>query len=157
MPVFPELFQNYILNVALIGWASAQLIKTVLYLIVNRKFNAERLVGAGGMPSSHSAAVCALFIAVARQTGVQSPEFAMAFILAAIVMYDAMGVRRAAGEHAKVLNKIVFHFNNDEDDEFDLDDEKELKEFLGHTPLQVVCGAMLGILVAILIPVNFFG
>ena len=71
----------------------------------------ERMIGAGGMPSSHTALVCSLTIAMARKTGVSSAEFALALALACIVMYDAMGVRRAAGEHAKVLNKLVFDFS----------------------------------------------
>ena len=114
------------------------------------------------MPSSHSALVCSLTIAIAKQTGVQSPEFALAMALACIVMYDAMGVRRAAGEHAKVLNKLVFGFqlfseeterHSDDQVADDLGD-KTLKEYLGHTPLEVLGGMLLGILVAMVFPVS---
>ena len=166
-----QLIGNYYLIVAIIAWVSAQIIKTVLTLIKTKELNLERLIGSGGMPSAHSATVCALAVAVSRKTGVSSAEFAMAVILAAIVMYDAMGVRRAAGEHAKVINKIVFDFkkfgNGDvikftkemaddiDDEELELEDEdKLLKEFIGHTPLEVLAGALLGVLIAILMPVS---
>lgn len=144
-------FGNYILSVALLSWLCAQICKTLINYLMNGKFEAERLYGAGGMPSSHSALVCSLFIATAKKTGISSTEFAFAFVLAAIVMYDAMGVRRSAGEHAKLLNKLL--------DEWMPEDEstpmqmKRLKEKLGHTPFEVLSGALLGILIAILIPV----
>ena len=106
------------------------------------------------MPSAHSALVCSLTVAIARTVGVSSPEFALAFLVACVVMYDAMGVRRSAGEQAKVLNKIIFTWeksqdapDEDEDDMF----KKDLKESLGHTPLEVLGGALLGILVAMLV------
>ncbi|MBR6608309.1 MAG: divergent PAP2 family protein, partial [Oscillospiraceae bacterium] len=101
-------------------------------------------------------------IAIAKKAGVQSAEFALAMALACIVMYDAMGVRRAAGEHAKVLNKLVFGFQMfSEESETTLDDhiaddlgDKTLKEYLGHTPLEVLGGMLLGILVSMLFPVT---
>ncbi len=117
------------------------------------------------MPSSHTALVCSMTIAVSKLTGVNSPEFAIAFIIAAVVMYDAMGVRRAAGEQAKVLNKIVFQWGDVVKKDSQQDGEaqkqkteeelakKELKEFLGHTPLEVLGGALLGILIAMFFPV----
>ena len=148
-----ELVHNYVLNVSLLAWLTAQILKTLYTYITTKKLQLERLVGAGGMPSAHSATVCALFIAIARKVGFTSPLFAVAFVLAVVVMYDAMGVRRAAGEQAKVLNKIVQERNvEDEDDESPTD--TPLKEFLGHTPLQVLGGALLGILIAIVIPVS---
>ena len=124
-------------------------------------------MGSGGMPSAHSALVCSIAVGMSRKMGFASPEFALALTLAGIVMYDAMGVRRAAGEQAKVLNKMIFSFKLFGEDfwkDFNLDQEladsdlegsepKELKEFLGHTPLEVLGGALLGILVAVLIPV----
>lgn len=88
---------NYYINVAITAWFLAQLSKTLLTLILKKKFVMERMIGAGGMPSSHTALVCSLTIAMARKTGVSSAEFALALALACIVMYDAMGVRRAAG------------------------------------------------------------
>lgn len=154
---------NHIINVGLIAWASAQLMKTLLTFLKYRQFRPERLVGAGGMPSSHSALVCSLTVAIAQSEGYGSPLFALSLFLAAIVMYDAMGVRRAAGEQAKVLNKMMFGFKDlskifqllDDEIEEELEshteeisEHKELKEFLGHTPLEVLGGALLGILVA---------
>lgn len=143
-------FVNYLLVIPLIAWAIAQLIKTVLHVAFNRKFSVERLVGAGGWPSSHSALVCAMFLGAAKKYGLESPIFAIAFILAAIVMYDAMGVRRETGEQAKVINKIIEDMKNDNKE---LDFSRPLKELVGHTPFQVLSGALLGILVAIVIPV----
>ena len=171
MGVLNQLFSNYVLNAALLSWLVAQLLKTLFTLINTKELVLERLVGSGGMPSSHSSTVAGLTVAVARAFGFASPLFAVAFILAAIVMYDAMGVRRAAGEHAKVINKIVFDFkkfvNGDvikftkemaddiDDEELELEDEdKLLKEFIGHTPLEVLAGALLGVLIAILMPVS---
>lgn len=148
-----DLFSNYVLNVALISWISAQVIKTIINLITTKKLNLERMIGAGGMPSAHSASVCGLTIAISRSQGFQSPLFAIAFLLSAIVMYDAMGVRRAAGEQAKVINLIVKRTHENKGEGIYIPKNKEqLKEFLGHTPLEVMGGAMLGILVAMIIP-----
>ena len=149
-----DLFSNYTLNVAVVAWLSAQIIKTLLNLITTKKFNIERMVGAGGMPSAHSASVCGMTVALARTEGFDSPLFAIAFLFATVVMYDAMGVRRAAGEHAKIINMIVKKTREEKIDTIYIPTNKDkLKEFLGHTPLEVMGGAMLGILVAIIIPV----
>jgi len=165
MGVLRQFIGNYYINVAFLAWISAQFLKTLFTLIATKKFVPERLVGAGGMPSSHSALVCSLTVAFARKLGFDSSVFALSLALAGIVMYDAMGVRRAAGEQAKVLNKIVFGFKSwnwsgdeDNDDEKTaeiVDDipDKALKEFIGHTPLEVLGGALLGILIAISFPV----
>ncbi len=146
------LFSNYVLNVSLISWLSAQVLKTLFNYAKTKKFNPERLVGAGGMPSAHSASVCGLTIAIARSQGFASPLFAVCFLLAAIVMYDAMGVRRQAGEHARVINMIVRKNKNYVT--YMPKDKNGLKEFLGHTPLEVMAGAMLGILTAMLVPIG---
>ena len=145
-----DLFGNYVLNVAILCWLSAKLLKTLLNFMKTRRFNPERLAGAGGMPSAHSASVCGVTIALARSQGFASPLFALAFLMAAIVMYDAMGVRRQAGEHAKVINMIVRKNKNYVT--YMPKDKDGLKEFLGHTPLEVMGGALLGILIAILLP-----
>lgn len=144
-----ELFHNYVLNVAVLSWVIAQILKALLTLCLTRKFDPERLIGSGGMPSAHSASVCGLTVAIARSVGFASPEFALAVILSAVVMYDAMGVRRAAGEQAKVLNKILEQQSVPEEG---TEIQAELKEFLGHTPLQVLAGALLGILIAMVLP-----
>lgn len=144
MDALRSLIGNYVLACAVVAWATAQLAKTVIHLIINKKFDPERLVGMGGMPSCHSAMVCALTVSTARAEGVNSTLFAIAIMFATVVMYDAMGVRRAAGEQAKVLNRLV-----QEDDE---NEGKPLKEFLGHKPIEVLAGALLGILVAVVVP-----
>ena len=143
---------------AVIAWMCAQVLKIVLTLITTKKFRAERLWGAGGMPSAHSAMVCSLTIAIARFEGVNSATFALAVMFAFVTMYDAMGVRRETGEHAKLLNKYVNRLER-EDADVDGDgvpdrqvEEIELKEYIGHTPLEVLGGVLLGILVGILIP-----
>ena len=146
MDTFLKLFQNYILWTALLCWTVAQALKVLFYVIKNRRFSFERVIGAGGMPSSHSATVCGLTTAVARNCGLDSPLFAIAVILACVVMYDATGVRRAAGEQAKVLNRLM--------EDQHADPQKALKEFLGHTPLEVFAGAALGILIAFHMPLH---
>lgn len=144
---------NGVLLAGVLGWAIAQILKFIFYLIVNKVAKAERLFGSGGMPSSHSAMVCAALAATGRAAGVESPTFAVMFILAAIVMYDAMNVRQAAGQHAKILNDLKRRMT----EAGSLADRgkaatKDLKEYLGHTPLEVVCGAILGIGIGFLLP-----
>ena len=147
---------NYVLFSAVISWCAAQVIKTMIHLIRYRTFNPERLFGAGGMPSSHSALVCSATLAVARKIGAGSAEFAIMFIVAVVVMYDAMGVRRAAGLHAKEINKMNKLFENKEEtkEEISVKPYKELKEYLGHTPFEVLGGALLGILIALIVPIR---
>jgi len=144
------------LTASVAAWLLAQMLKVVIEFLYSKKLNLERLVGAGGMPSSHSAGVCALTISLSRSEGVKSPVFALAFVLACIVMYDAMSVRREAGEHAKIINKMVRDLDEDSDDDMKdsekADEDTELKEILGHTPLEVLAGACLGILVALIVP-----
>ncbi len=150
---------NYIINVGVVSWFCAQIIKTVLAFIHFRELRLERLFGAGGMPSSHSALVCSMTLAMAKLVGFESPLFGLTFVFAMVVMYDAMGVRRAAGEQAKVLNKIIFSkmfdtINEELEENYEErggeapTDQKELKEYLGHTPLEVLGGMLLGILIA---------
>lgn len=139
---------NTILISAIIGWCVAQLLKTIIYMWFNKAFVAERLVGSGGMPSSHSATVCALATATCFEFRSGSFEFAIAFIFAIIVMYDAIGVRRETGIQAKVLNEIMTLM---EDMGSDMPAQEKLKEFVGHTPLQVFMGAILGIVIASII------
>ncbi|MCL2089550.1 MAG: divergent PAP2 family protein [Oscillospiraceae bacterium] len=147
MQTLSFIFRNHPLNAALLSWIAAQVLKTLFMFVKNRKIDFERLVGAGGMPSAHSATVCALTISVARREGVGSTMFAIVIVLAAVVMYDAMGVRRAAGEQAKRINEIAEGLKQDDEDDKQLFDSN-LKEYLGHTPLEVLAGAMLGILTA---------
>ena len=107
MTFFEEFFSNHIFLTAACGWFVAQILKTLIHLIISKKFVAERLVGSGGMPSSHSATVCALVTATCYEYGAGSFEFAISLILAIIVMYDAMGVRRETGIQAQVLNLMM--------------------------------------------------
>lgn len=143
---------NPILTAGVLGWAAAQLIKFVLFFVQNSDIRLERLYGSGGMPSSHSSLVCAAFAATGRVTGWDSPSVAIMFVLAAITMYDAANVRLEAGKHAKQLNEIMVRLlAQDQDNDTK---KKEFKELLGHTPIQVVCGAILGILIGALIPLQ---
>lgn len=176
MELLSMIFSNPLINICAISWLSAQIIKTVLHAVSNGHINLERLTGSGGMPSSHSSLVVSLTIAMARVEGFDSPIFALTFAFAAVVMYDAMGVRRAAGEQAKTLNGIItnykdfwdllknhplFDFDDENDDEpfvmpenvGEKEERKALKEYLGHTPLEVTAGALLGILIAMIYPI----
>ncbi len=152
---------NYIINVGVTSWFSAQLIKTILTFFRFREVRLERMFGAGGMPSSHSALVCSMTVGMAKLVGFDSPLFGVTFAFAMVVMYDAMGVRRAAGEQAKVLNKIIFSkvfdlLNQEIEENFgpQAEEEKgdgtpaEPKELKGHTPLEVLGGMLLGVLIA---------
>ncbi len=160
-----SLLENYVLLVAIISWVTAQIAKTFVNFYLTNKIKAERLLGAGGMPSSHTATVCSVAVAVSRKTGVSSVEFAIALVLALVVMYDAMGVRRQSGEHAKLLNMIIDELKEDKNlkneklIEFTTqleqsEEEKKLTEYIGHTPFEVLAGALLGILIAMIIPVS---
>ena len=142
-----EIINNNILVSAFLGWITAQILKTIIYIIVNREFVPERLVGDGGMPSAHSATVMAMVTAIAYDYGVGSVEFAISFIFAVIVMHDAMGVRRETGKQAVVINNIMEYFEELGKKPIDV----QLKEFVGHTPLQVTMGAILGFIVGAIV------
>lgn len=164
-----KLEYNYVLVSAVLSWFAAQVIKTVINMVKTKKFNAERLIGSGGMPSSHSSLVCSASVAMYRTCGLGSPEFALMFILAMVVMYDAMGVRRAAGLHAHELNRMkkIFAITGfgsgvqvDENSGSTKKEhkkekkEKEFKEYLGHTPFEVLGGAVLGFAIAFIMPMS---
>lgn len=144
-----DLIKNHTIICALAGWFVAQIIKCIRYVAKKHSFSFKVLMSSGGMPSSHSATVCAMVTSVARVDGADSVGFALSCVLAFIVMYDAAGVRRAAGEQAKVLNRITAELSEGENQYLD----KDLKEFLGHTPFQVFMGALLGVVIALAIPV----
>lgn len=186
MPIIQILCSNPLVNICALAWFAAQVIKTLLHWFSHGNLRLERLTGAGGMPSSHSALVVSLTIGMARVEGFISPVFALTIAFAAVVMYDAMGVRRAAGEQAKTINWLLgsykdfwdilkehplLDFEDDEEinaadknsheenpdkaseDETGAEqDRKALKEYLGHTPLEVIAGALLGILIAMIYP-----
>ena len=146
---FQELLSNGFLLVALSSWFWAQLIKTIIHAIVTKKVDFTRLVGDGGMPSGHSATVSSLAVSAAMVYGLGSFEFAIALVFAIVVCKDAMGVRLETGKQAAIINDIVEAFNVLTSEE-KLPDAK-LKEFVGHTPLQVIAGILLGIVNAALL------
>lgn len=147
MEYLNQLLSNRILLAGLIGWGSAQILKTITFLVVNKKFEIERLFGDGGMPSGHSATVTAVALSTGLECGFGSPVFAVAMILAIVVMHDASGVRLETGKQAKAINDMMEFMQKLGGKE--LSNEEKLKEFVGHTPLQVGMGGVLGIIVAI--------
>lgn len=146
MRYIQEILSNRVLWIGILAWFAAQGMKVVFTAIFDRKLDFTRLFGLGGMPSSHSSVVSSLATAIGISRGFYSVEFAIATILAFIVMTDATGVRRAAGKQAKVLNTIV----QDMMAMGKSPTSEKLKELLGHTPFEVVIGALLGILIAFL-------
>lgn len=142
-----DIIGNTAIRAAFLAWAAAQAIKVLLTLAISKRFDHSRVLGSGGMPSSHSAMVCSMVTAIGIREGVDSSIFALAFCFAGVVMYDAAGVRRSTGKNAAVLNRLMedlasngFSFN-----------EERLKELVGHTPIQVFAGALLGVLVGALV------
>lgn len=134
-----------VLLAALIAWFAAQSLKVIITLIRERKFQINRFVGSGGMPSSHTALVVAMTTAVARYEGFESSLFAVCLIFSLVIMYDAAGVRQAVGKQAKMLNHLIrdiYHHKHT---------GGLLKELLGHTPKEVFAGAILGIAIGMLI------
>lgn len=146
MEILRQIINNRILWIGVVSWLLAQILKTVTNIIVSGKFSIERLFGDGGMPSGHSATVSSVALACGLYEGFSSPVFAVAFILAIIVMHDAMNVRLQAGKQAALLNVVADTV--EEISGTDLPNEEKLKELLGHTPLQVVAGCLLGLTVA---------
>ena len=136
---------NKVLISALLAWLVAQLIKLIITLIKEKKLDFAKLIASGGMPSAHSSTVSALTVAVGELNGYDSTFFGISFVFALIIMYDAAGVRRAAGKQAQVLNKIVEELGNK-----NLHFEERLKELLGHTPIEVFAGAILGVIITLL-------
>ncbi|WP_096202558.1 divergent PAP2 family protein [Bacillus sp. FJAT-45350] len=149
-----DIFTNFPLWAALFGIGFAQFIKVPLAFIATRKLEWSLLTSTGGMPSSHSAAVTALSTGIALEEGLHSPLFAIAAIFGIIVMFDATGIRRHAGYHATVLNQLVTDFNKLVDEvkswpeKEETEKRQELKELLGHQPIEVFFGALLGIVLA---------
>ena len=148
-----QLLNNRIFWVCVMAWFVAQAAKVVLTLAVERRLDFRRFFGLGGMPSSHSATVCAMVVATGRYCGVNSAVFAVAAVLSIIVMYDAMGVRYETGEQAKLLNRMFTEWMDQESDALPfLKNGKKLKEMVGHTPIEVLTGAVLGILIGFAMP-----
>ena len=137
---------NLILNLSIFSWALAQVLKFFVVHISKRKIDWRYIWSSGGMPSSHSSFVCTCASSVGYMYGWSSPLFAIAAVLAAVVMYDATHVRKAAGEQAKILNYIMTHWKEMRPEFFG----RELKELLGHTPFQVLMGGILGVAVGLI-------
>ena len=145
--MFDFIFEiNHSMLVAILSWFAAQCLKVIIVFLFKKKVDFRRLIGAGGMPSSHSAVVVSLAASLAKHNGLSSPEFAIAGVLCMVVMYDASNIRRSAGEQAKILNYMMDHWAETTPEIF----SKDLKELLGHTPVEVFAGAILGLLFGIM-------
>jgi len=140
------IFQNYVLLSAIIAWSVAQLIKLPLDYLFSKRWNWALLISVGGMPSSHSALVTATATGVGLYAGFNSPVFALAVALAMVVIYDATGIRRQAGIHAQTINLLVEELLQGH-----MAPEKQLREVLGHTPLEALGGVILGLIVPVLL------
>lgn len=146
MNYLSTLFRNPYFTASLWSWFIAQTLKVVLTLLKEKRLNFYRFVGSGGMPSSHSAMVMGLSTSIGLGCGWDSVEYAVSFIFALIIMYDASGVRRAVGKQAMILNQMIKDRQQNKHIE-----EKKLKELVGHTPIEVFAGAILGIIIANLV------
>lgn len=142
MQILNQIIHNKCIYTPFILWVLIQTFKVISELIVNKRLDVKRIVGAGGMPSSHSAIVCSLATCVGKEYGFDTGTFAVAFVMAFVVMYDAAGVRRAAGKQARILNKIL-----ETPGLTTVEVQERLVELLGHTPIQVFVGALIGIIV----------
>ena len=138
---FMAFVQNKYIYVPFLLWFGIQLFKLIYDLVTTKKFNFKRIMGAGGMPSSHSAVVAGLATLIGKYEGVNTPIFALSFVFAFVVMYDACGVRRAAGKQAKLLNKLV-----ETPGLTGVQVTERLVEVLGHTPVEVFVGALIGVI-----------
>lgn len=142
---FIAFVQNKYIYIPFFLWFGIQLFKLIYDLVTTKKFNFKRIIGAGGMPSSHSAVVSGLATLIGKYEGVDTPIFALAFIVAFVVMYDACGVRRAAGKQAALLNKLI-----ETPGLTGVQVSERLVEVLGHTPVQVFVGAIIGVIVGLI-------
>ncbi len=142
-----EFFSNRMIIAGFSGWFIAQVLKFFVDWWVEKGAHFERFVGSGGMPSSHSALVMAIAVSIGKYQGMDSAVFALALAFAAVAMYDAAGVRRETGVQAKLLNRMIEAWHMEGDLQF----EKKLKEFVGHTPLEVFAGAILGGIIGFLV------
>lgn len=147
MKIINDIIQNKVLIIGIISWAVAQILKFIIYLVIQKKLDFSRLFGDGGMPSGHSATVSSMATMSALIYGLSSFEFAISFMMAIIVMHDAMGVRLETGKQAKAINELIIILKDMETLVTNFSENK-LKEFVGHTPLQVMVGCVLGIILA---------
>ncbi|MDR0958515.1 MAG: divergent PAP2 family protein [Clostridiales bacterium] len=146
MNIFKEFLENKVLWTSLLSWAIAQTLKVIIELARHKRIDSKLFVSTGGMPSSHSAFSSAMAAGVGLADGFNSSVFAVAAVISLVVMYDAAGIRRAAGKQAEILNMLIDYWEN-----AGLKIDKRLKELLGHTPIEVAAGAILGIVTAIIV------
>ena len=144
---FGMLTTNPVVDCGLLAWFLAQLIKVILEAVMTRRLNARLFVSSGGMPSSHSALAVACTAAIGKLEGIQGGVFALSVIVASVVMYDACNVRRSAGDTARLVNQLLAHVEKLTAEDF----ADDLREVMGHTPLQVLMGALLGLGVGLLV------
>ena len=142
-----DLITNPFLLTGISSWFYAQVLKTVIFLVINKKLDVTRMVGDGGMPSGHSATVTSIAVLIGLVRGAGSVEFAISFILAVIVCHDATGVRRETEKQAYIINELVKAFEELAEDKLP---EVKLKQFVGHTPIQVLAGITLGVINAVI-------
>ena len=150
MDVLFQIITNPVLIVPAFSWLIAQVLKSIISAIVNKKFSFDRLVGDGGMPSGHSATVTSLAVMCGISSGFDSPVFGLAVMFAIVVMHDALGVRRETGKQAVSIIKMAELLNDYFSERDQVIKTDKLKVLVGHTPLQVVCGSLLGAAVAII-------
>lgn len=146
MKILNDIFTNKCVVIPLILWIIIQTFKVITDLVINKRLNVKRIIGAGGMPSSHSAVVCSLATCIGREYGFDTGIFAIALIMACVVMYDAAGIRRAAGKQARILNHIL-----DTPGLTTVEIQERLIEALGHTPIQVFVGAIIGVVAGLIL------
>lgn len=146
MDIIRQVFDNNILLTSILAWLIAQILKVPLTIVFMGRLDIKRFIEAGGMPSAHSALAVSLATSVGRIEGFDSAIFALSVMIALVVMYDAAGVRRASGKHAAVLNEMLEQIYAHKGIE-----PEKLKELIGHTPVEVIAGALLGIVVSLLL------
>lgn len=140
---FSEIFKNQIIIIALITYILNQILKLFIFYFTEKRWDFRRFIGAGGMPSTHSALSMCVAVTIGLTEGWNSPLFALAIVMSFIIMADAAGVRRETGEQAKVLNKIILEFFEERKIR-----DKRLKELIGHTPFEVIVGGIIGMIMA---------
>lgn len=155
MSIWNQILSNNMVIATLCGWFTAQVLKTLINWAINKKFNPDRIFGCGGMPSSHSATVCALATSVGLNCGFDGFEFAMSLTFAIVVMYDALNVRLETGKQAVIINHLLPREQIREILSGTPKDKRtkkpDLKEYVGHTPFQVLAGMLVGIVVALFV------
>jgi len=143
--VLSDLIHNKVLIIAACSWIITQIIKTGVILFQEKRLDWNYMISSGGMPSAHSATVCSLATSIGMTEGMGSIYFSIAVVLAIIVMYDSAGVRQSVGKHSAFLNRLIkdLSFRTTRTER-----EEDFREFIGHTPFQVLIGALLGILIS---------